>query len=138
MRRKSKVKEPLLSMDEVTARLRGFVLDSQLPHRHEISTLLGCSMISDEVAEREEEESDKRLERIGRLIPLIYAHSHTLVQGMVDHQKLHVEGASEVPPEIWESNRRAMEKIAMATTLGSISQLVDMGILELSKKKGKK
>lgn len=129
--------EPVINLDELDARTRGFILDSQLPHGHDISEILGCTYISDEVAEREEEESDKRLERIAYLIPLVYAYAHTMSEGVVEHQKANLDEEVEMPEEIWVQSSALFEKIAMATTLGAISQIVDMGLLKAIEK-GKK
>lgn len=125
----------LFDFTDLSNRLRGFVLDTQLPDAHEISVLLGCSAISDEVAEREEEESDKRLERISHLVPLVYAHVHALIEGHVAHQRGTLEDADKLPDEIWEANRQMIEKMSLATTLGILSQLIDLGVIEIPKRR---
>jgi hypothetical protein len=132
---KKKKAEFNLSLAEVTARLRGFILDSQIQNAHELSTILGCSSLSDEVAEREEEESDKRVEKINYLVPLLFAHSHALAEGAVEFQRStlspEVKG---LPDEVWWESRKMMEQIAVSTLIGSVSQLVDMGLLEIPRK----
>lgn len=136
-----KEEKPELNLGDFHERMRGFILDSQLPHGHGIAELLGCTYISDEVAEREEEESDKRLEKVAYLIPLVYAYAHSLAEGLVEHQKFHAEEEmdedSQIPDEIWVQSNALFEKVGMATTLGAISQMVDMGLLQVVKK-GKK
>jgi hypothetical protein len=132
---KKKKAEFNLSLAEVTARLRGFILDSQIQNAHELSTILGCSSLSDEVAEREEGESDKRVEKINYLVPLLFAHSHALAEGAVEFQRStlspEVKG---LPDEVWWESRKMMEQIAVSTLIGSVSQLVDMGLLEIPRK----
>lgn len=124
-----------LSIGDITSRLRGFILDSQIQNGHELTELLGCSVLSDEVAEREEQESDKRTERIEHLIPLIYAHAHTLAEGAVEYQRSNLTGElKELPDEIWQESRRMMEQVAMSAILGSVSQIVDMGLLDIPKR----
>lgn len=132
---KKKKRKSDLTVGDITARLRGFILDSQIQNGHELTEILGCSILSDEVAEREEQESDKRTERIGHLIPLIYAHAHTLAEGAVEFQRSNLTGElKELPDEIWQESRRMMEQVAMSAILGSVSQIVDMGLLDIPKR----
>lgn len=135
---KKKKKSKTWSINDISAKLREFILDSQVQNAHELSVILGCGRISDELAEREEEESDKRVERISHLIPLLYAHAHALAEGSIEYQK------SNLPPELqnlsdemWIESRKLMEQIAISALVGSVSQLVDLGLLKLPKNRKK-
>jgi hypothetical protein len=135
---KKKKKSKVWTINDVSAKLREFILDSQVQNAHELSVILGCGKISDELAEREEEESDKRVERISHLIPLLYAHAHALAEGSIEYQK------SNLPPELqslsdemWIESRKLMEQIAISALVGSVSQLVDLGLLKLPKNRKK-
>lgn len=134
MKRKKKNE---LSLAEIANRLRGFILDSQIQNAHELSVILGCSVISDEVQEREEEESDKRVEKISHLVPLLYAFSHVLSEGAVEYQRsnLSAETIKHLPEEVWWESRKMMEQIALSVLLGSVSQLVDMELIKVSKRR---
>lgn len=130
---KKKVYE--ISIAEINARLRGFLLDSQINDAYEISLILGCAPISIEVAEKEEEESEKRVEKMSHLVPLIYAHSQALAQGSIEFQRSNLpENFPTLPDEVWWDSRKLMEQVSTAAMLGSISQLVDMGLLEIPKR----
>jgi hypothetical protein len=133
-----KKKKRNLSTVDMAARLRGFILDSQIQNPHELAEMLGLSVISDEVAEREEEESDLRVERISHLVPLAYTYAHSLAEGSIEYQKKTVTDLQGIPEEVWMFSRRMVEQVAMSAMLGSISQLIDMGLLEVPKKRGKK
>lgn len=125
-----------ISMAEITARLRGFILDSQINNAHEISVILGCALTSEEVAEKEEEESEKRIDKVSYLFPLIYAHAHALAEGATTFQRSNVPEHPEVPnipEEVWTESRKLMEQVAVSALVGSISQLVDMGLLAVPK-----
>ena len=129
---KKKPKANPLSIAEMTARLRSFVMDSQIQDGHELSVILGCSVISEEVQEREEEESDKRLERIEYLVPLLYAYAHMLAEGAVELQRVNLpKDLKDLPDEIWWESRKMMEQVSLSALLGSVSQLVDMGLLQI-------
>ena len=67
-----------ITLADVTNRIRGLILDSQIQNAHELSLILGCAALSEEVQEREEEESDKRIAKISYLIPLLFAQAHLL------------------------------------------------------------
>jgi hypothetical protein len=128
-----------IPLEEVTRRLRGFILDSQVQNAHEMSVILGCSSISDEVQEREEEESDKRTERISYLVPMLYAFSHALADGAMEYQRGNVpDSIKDLPKEVWYQSRTMMTDLSLAALMGSISQLVDMGLLEIPKQNKKR
>lgn len=128
---------PDLSMAEIQRRLRGFILDSQINNAHDIAVILGASVSSMEVLEKEEEESDKRVERISYLTPLIFAHAHALAEGASEFQKSTLKDAPEempdIPDEVWLESRRLMESVAVSAIMGSISQFIDMGLLQIPK-----
>lgn len=127
---RSKTKEP--SVAEINSRLRGFLLDSQINHAHEISQILGCGNISEEVAEKEEEESEKRIELISHLMPLIHVYSVSLSSGAVEFQRSSLpEQLQELPDEVWWDSRKLMEEVSTAAILGAVSQLVDLGLLQV-------
>ena len=122
------------NLAEAQRRLRGFFLDSHIEDTHELALAQGCSPISDEVADREEEESDKRTDKIAHLVPLMYAFAHSMAGGAIDSQRDTIEASVKLPPELWKQTERMMEGIALAVTQGTISQLVDMGYLQIPKR----
>jgi hypothetical protein len=123
-----------ITIAEVSSRLRGFILDSQIQDAHELALILGCSPISDEVAVREEEESERRVAEISMLTPLLYAFAHSLAEASVEYQRSNLSGADKVPDEIWMTSRRLIEQVSISVLLGSVAQLVDMGLLNVPKK----
>ena len=135
---KKKPQSASQTLAEISSRLRGFILDSQIQNAHELAVLLGCTPLSEDVKEREEEESDKRIERISHLIPLLYAQAHALSEGAVEFQKSSLpEGSKEFPDEIWIESRKMMEQVSLAALLGCVAQLVDMGLVVLPRKRKK-
>jgi hypothetical protein len=124
------------TMTEVSARMREFILDSQIQNGHELAVILGAPRISEEVQEREEEESDKRVAKISHLVPLLYAQAHALAEGAVEYQRSNVsDELKKLPDEMWWESRKMMEQISVAVLVGSVSQLLELGLLELPKKK---
>lgn len=134
MDKKKLLKE--LSLSDMSNRVRGFLLDSQIQHPHDLALIAGCSPISDEVAEREEEESDIRLARVSYLIPILFAYAHTMAEVSTEFQKQYSE--IKAPDDVWKYSRAMTEQISMAALLGAVAQLVDMGLLEAPKSLSKK
>jgi hypothetical protein len=137
---KKKVGPPQFSMSEIVSRIRGFILDSQVVEADHIAVLLGCPQISDEVADKEEDESDIRMLRIQHLIPIMYMFSQTMADGVVSHQRAHVEEGDLDEEDLegldaiaWSATRKAFSSISFNTLLGAIAQLVDMGYLTVNK-----
>lgn len=129
------ISEGELTLASINERIRGFLLDSQIQDAHEIARILGCSLISEEVAQREEEESEKRVEKVSYLIPLMYAQANLMAQGSVDYQRVNLpEEAPDIPEEVWFDSRKLLEQVSIAVLLGAISQLVDMGLLKIPRR----
>jgi hypothetical protein len=136
-KKKNKMTDPV-SLSEVTARLRGFLIDSQIQNAHDLAVILGCSPLSDELKEMEEDESDKRVDRISHLVPLLFAQAHALAESSIEYQKSNLtKEIEDLPNETWWESRKVLEQVAMSALLGSVSQLVDMGLLKLPKRKKK-
>jgi hypothetical protein len=130
---------PDISLTEINARLRAFIIDSQIQNGHELAVILGCSAQSEELQMHEEQESDKRLDRIEHLVPLLYAFAHTLSEGATEFQRSNIsEELKNLPDEIWWESRKVMEQLSLSVLMGAISQLVDMGLVDLPKKFGRK
>ncbi len=130
-----KKKSPNISISEINSRVRGFLYDSQIDSAYDISIILGCGPISTEVAEKEEEESEKRMDNISYLMPLLYAQAQALAQGSMEYQRANVaESLSSLPDELWWESRKLLEQISSAAMMGAIAQLVDMGLLEIPKR----
>lgn len=133
--KKKKDLPPSISLAEISNRVRGLILDSQIQHAHELSEILGCAVLSDEVQEREEEESDKRIAKISYLVPLLFTQVHLLAEGAIEFQKGNVpDELEDIPEDIWRESRKMMEQVSLSALLGSVSQLVDMGLLEIPRK----
>jgi hypothetical protein len=136
-KKNKKVNDPV-SLSEVTSRLRGFLIDSQIQNSHELAVILGCSPLSEELREMEEDESDKRVDRISHLVPLLFAQAHALAESSIEYQKSNINKEIDgLTSETWWESRKILEQVAMSALLGSVSQLVDMGLLKLPKGKKK-
>lgn len=139
--RRSKPKyKKMTSIKQVKTHVREFILDSQIPDGDLISVDLGCPPISDEVLEREEQESDKRVERIGFLIPLLYGYAALFSEAFV--QTLKPPKSITEDPELNKlvdkmtaETKKIFEESMAHLLVGSVSQMIDLGLLQLPKGK---
>lgn len=115
---------------EVMSRIRGLYLDAQFKDAFALSVLSGTSMISDEVAEMEQAESDRRVKRIEHLTPLIVAQTFAIAKSNVELDKTGISGdLSQVPDEVWSKMIVHNHQMMLGAVLGSISQMVDLNLL---------
>lgn len=130
----------ITSVSQVKAHLREFMLDTQIPNALNISEELGCPPISDDVAEREEEESDKRVTRIEPLIPLLHGYSMMMAEVFAKNfsNAMISEGEGEppaLPPvmkvALTKASRKMLEELMVHLLMGAVSQMVELEFLEL-------
>lgn len=131
-------KRTRMTLGDIPNRIKGFILDSQVNDADHISMLLGCSPVSEDVAERELEESDNRVAQVDHLIPVMYAYCHAMAEGMVEHQQAHAseEELEQIPQAAWGATRKVFTQVALNSMLGAISQMTDLGLITVHSKKG--
>ena len=119
-------------MAEVMYRVRGMFLDSQLEEAFALSVIAGASYVSEEIANKEQEDSDKRVERIAFLLPLIATHAFQLSKATTELFKTKMQSEGEEAPEgYWEFYQDRSQAMMMACAIGSVAQMVDLGLLDL-------
>lgn len=131
-----KKKPPELDADmlmaEIMYRMRGMFLDSQLEDAFALSVIAGASYVSDEVAERERQDSDKRFKKVEYLMPLIVAQTYQIAKATTELRKTQLgPEAREAPDEYWEYYFSRSHQIAISSVIGAICQLVDIGLISL-------
>jgi hypothetical protein len=130
----------ITSIKQVKTHVREFILDSQIPDGDLVSVDLGCSPISDEVLEREEQESDNRVERIAFLIPLLYGYAALFSEAFV-HTLRPPKSITEDPElsklfdKMTAETKKIFEESMAHLLVGSVSQMIDLGLLQLPKGK---
>jgi hypothetical protein len=130
-----------VSLHGIVSRIKGFILDSQVENYEHIIEMLSGNPMSEDVAQREFEESNIRTERVKHLAPLLYLFANSMAEGLVEHQRAHLEEAEdeeveeELTEKMWNATERVFAEIAFTTTVGAVSQLLDMGLISTSKKR---
>lgn len=131
--------DKIVSISDVKNRIREFFVDTQNPDAIEMSLRMGCTPLSDELIEREEQESDKRVEKVAYMLPLIVSFANLYAQSMT------INIATEAPveemtpdlktalKELEEQVRGMLEDNLSHALVGSITQIVDLELLEIPK-----
>ena len=129
-----------VSLQGIVSRIKEFILDSQVENYEHIIEMLSGNPMSEDVAQREFEESNIRTERVKHLAPLLYLFANSMAEGLVEHQRAHLEETEEdveeeLTEKMWNATQRVFAEIAFTTTVGAVSQLLDMGLINTSKKR---
>lgn len=136
-KKKPKYKQ-ITTVNQIKAHLREFILDSQIPNGEDISRQLGCSPISDEILEKEEQESDLRVDAISHLIPLLYGYSALFSEAFVttiSHPEEFLKNPDmiKIMKDFNKMNQQMFEDAMAHLLIGSVSQMIDLGLLESPK-----
>jgi hypothetical protein len=139
-KRRAKYKD-ITSVSQIKSHLREFILDTQLPEPEELAEHFGIPPISDELMEREEQESGKRLDHIGYLTPLVYGYASIYVEAFIaqafSDKILNPENESPKASKLINQRMKSTLEDAMTNLLmGAFAQVVDLGLL--NKPKGNK
>jgi hypothetical protein len=132
----------ITSISKVRAQVREFIMDSQVPDAMDIAEGLGCPPISEELMEKEEQESDKRVANIDFLIPLLYGYSalfseafvDNLASTLVDFKVPNTPEAKKLIHNLNHATKNMMEDVMAHLLVGSVSQLVDLEFLKVNQK----
>lgn len=119
-------------MAEIMYRIRGMFLDSQLDDAFALSVIAGASYVSEDIAEKEQEDSDARVAKIAYLLPLISAQTYQIAKATTELHKTRMgEEGTQAPEGYWDFYFERSHAIAMASVIGSLSQMVDIGLVSL-------
>jgi hypothetical protein len=108
--------------------IRKVIYDTMLTPPEDIADYLSLPRISEEVAEMEEQASEKRIEKISALIPFI--DSHADIASRIAVAAYVIEQDEKVEVEEVESMHNLFRLVSLSSSLSCISTLVDMGLLD--------
>jgi hypothetical protein len=128
-RRRSRIKTV-----DLGASVRGLLLDSGIPNVDFFDEKLGIHAASDDVLEREYEDSEERINAISPILPLVYTYCSLLKDAATDS----VLEDLAVPEEQREQVAMVINKFAMsvslAATTGILSQLNSLDLISVNVK----
>jgi hypothetical protein len=125
-------KKPKVKTIEILSHIREFLYDSQFKEADALAVILGAPIISEELMDKEFEQSDLRIEEIAHLIPIVHSYAHLLAGAMVTLEKKASETENDDhPEEFWEMMRTLLEQISMSLTIGVVSQLNQLDLIKV-------
>jgi hypothetical protein len=120
---------------DVGSSVRNLLIDSGIPNIDFFDGALGIHAASDDVIEKEMEESETRLSNIAPIMPIVYAYCAMIK----DASTAAIVEEMNVPEEQREAISAVINKFAMGISLGAttgiLSQLVDHGLVHLNVRK---
>ena len=112
--------------------IRQVIYDTMLMPTEDIANAMGLPPISDEVADMEEQASEKRLQRFARLLPLIDSHADIAAKIAVAAYLLEDDEIEEKLVEDTETLQRLFRLVALSSSLSCISTLFNLELIELN------
>lgn len=134
-KKKSKVKRIEVKHLPLPVLIRQVIYDTMLMPAEEIANLMGLPPVSDDVAEMEERESQKRLERFATLLPFIDSHAdiaakiaasaYMIEDDEEDYGELEKLGVEDI-----EQLTRLFRLVALSSSVSCVSTLFNLGLIK--------
>jgi hypothetical protein len=136
-KKKNKVQVSISNADKVLSvslpvLIRQVIYDTMLMPTEDIANSMGLPPISDEVADMEEQASEKRLQRFSRLLPLIDSHADIAAKIAVAAYLLEDDEIEEKLVEDTETLQRLFRLVALSSSLSCVSTLFNLELIELN------
>jgi hypothetical protein len=136
-KKKNKVRVSISDSDKVLSvslpiLMRQVIYDTMLMPAEDIANAMGLPPISDEVADMEEQASEKRLQRFSRLLPLIDSHADIASKIAVAAYLLEDNQIEENFMEDAETLQRLFRLVALSSSLSCVSTLFNLELIELN------
>ena len=115
--------------------IRQVIYDTMLMPAEEIANIMGLPPISDDVAEMEERESQKRLERFAKLIPFIDSHADIAARiaasaYMIEDDEEDYGELEKLGIEDLEQLTRLFRLVALSSSISCVSTLFNLGLIK--------
>lgn len=131
-KRKKKDKKVEVKHIPLPILIRQVIYDSMLEPSEGIAEIMGLPPISDEVAEMEVEDSQKRLERFSKLLPFIDSHSDMTSRICAAAYAIEDEedSLSSLGDVDIDNVTSLFKVVAISSTISCISTLFNLGLIE--------
>jgi len=134
-KKKPKTKHIRIDHPTLPVLIRQVIYDTMLMPAEEIACIMGLPPISDDVAEMEERESQKRLERFATLIPFIDSHADIAAKiaasaYMIEDEEEEYEELGKLGIEDIEQLTRLFRLVALSSSVSCVSTLLNLGLIK--------
>ena len=115
--------------------IRQVIYDTMLMPAEQIANAMGLPPISDDVAEMEERESQKRLERFATLLPFIDSHADIAARiaasaYMIEDEEENYGELEKLGVEDLEQLTRLFRLVALSSSVSCVSTLFNLGLIK--------
>jgi len=133
--KKTKAKRVETSHVPLPVLIRQVIYDTMLMPAEEIASVMGLPPISDDVAEMEEIESQKRLEKFASLIPFIDSHSDIAAKiaasaYMIEDEEEDYGELEKLGIEDLEQLTKLFRLVALSSSISCVSTLFNLGLIK--------
>ncbi len=134
-KKKSQAKRVEIKHLPLPVLIRQVIYDTMLMPAEEIANIMGLPPISDDVAEMEERESQKRLERFAKLIPFIDSHADIAARiaasaYMIEDDEEDYGELEKLGIEDLEQLTRLFRLVALSSSISCVSTLFNLGLIK--------
>ena len=134
-KKKRKVKRLEINHLPLPVLIRQVLYDTMLMPAEEIANLMGLPPISDDVAEMEERESQKRLEKFAVLIPFIDSHADIAAKiaasaYMIEDEDEDYGELEKLGIEDLEQLTKLFRLVALSSSISCVSTLFNLGLIK--------
>lgn len=134
-KKKTKAKRVEIKHLPLPVLIRQVIYDTMLMPAEEIANIMGLPPISDDVAEMEERESQKRLEKFAKLIPFIDSHADIAARiaasaYMIEDDEEDYGELEKLGIEDLEQLTRLFRLVALSSSISCVSTLFNLGLIK--------
>lgn len=109
---------------------RKIIYDSGCEDPEGVAELMGLTRISEEVAEREIEDSDDRVDRILLILPIIQMHSEISAKVSFAAYINAIPDTKDVDSETFEALSELFSAVALASSVSCLTSMLDLEIIK--------
>jgi len=133
--KKPKAKRIKIDHPTLPVLIRQVIYDTMLMPAEKIAYAMGLPPISDDVAEMEERESQKRLERFSTLLPFIDSHADITAKiaasaYMIEDEEEDYNELGKLGVEDVEQLTRLFRLVALSSSVSCVSTLLNLGLIK--------
>jgi hypothetical protein len=111
--------------------VRSVIYDAGFSDPEAVVASLGLQSVSDEVAEMEQDASERRLDAIEPLAPLLGVISAMLAKATVAYSISEMT-EDEVSPEMQENLTNQFQRLALGSAICAVSTLIEIGLVKMN------
>lgn len=114
--------------DNTDASLWRFLLDSRVGETQQLATIIGLPPMSEAEYVKEHAASESRLRKVSPLTPLLSTYAYVMSGSVMEY--LSMTSDYTTSPDDAPALTELVRRITLATSLGAVTQLHDLGLIQ--------